>query len=107
MSKRALKAAEPVVEQQPEPALSAPIFQGETALGTPISTTLWVVFYQFQPPPQSSDLPKAHRKNQDPIQGQMVVASSDPVGENIFQLAKLMLFGKKPYQGNDFRLLRA
>lgn len=87
--------------------MSAPIFESESAFGTPISATLWIVFYQFQPPRQSADMPQAHRKKQDPIQGQMVIASADPIGANVFNLAKFMLFGSNPYEGNEFRILRA
>lgn len=76
-------------------------------LGTPASCTLWMYMVEYNKPKATGKLPKSAPKETPTILTKVVGCTADPTGENNFSVARLLVLGETPYEGNNFRLLSA
>lgn len=75
-------------------------------LGTPVNVTVFQVHYEYKKPPRTEKLPRSASKENDVVVNQIVLTTGDASGRDIFDIAKRMVLGPDPYDGNDFRILQ-
>jgi hypothetical protein len=75
-------------------------------IGTPVSVTLFIVDYQYTKSPRKDKLPKSSKKEDDVVKNTAVISTGDPTGQDVYGIAKRVVLGAVPYDGNDFRVLR-
>lgn len=74
-------------------------------VSTPASATVFVITYTFIKPPRAGKVPSSVKREIDKVQNEVVILTSDPSGEENYRVAKRLVLGENPYEGNDFRVL--
>jgi hypothetical protein len=74
-------------------------------VGTPVNLTIFVVDYEYSKPPRKEKLPRSAKREAEKVKNRVIVTSGDPTGEDVFKIARWLVLGSNPYEGNDFRIL--
>lgn len=76
-------------------------------IGTPVNLTVFRVDYEYKKAPRVAKLPKSAKKEQEKVgPNTLFVCSSDPSGQDVYEIVKRRVLGPTPYEGHDFRLLQ-
>ena len=76
-----------------------------TGLGSPVSLTVWLVTYCFDKPARKGKLPKSVKQDDEKVHNQVVISTADPSGGDNYKVAKFVVLGEQPFEGNNFRVL--
>lgn len=67
--------------------------------------TVFIVDYIFTKPPRTQKLPSAAKKEDEKVSNRIILTSSNPSGEDCYEIARRLVLGPNPYAGSDFRVL--